>query len=169
MTAIRIIGVGSPFGDDRMGWSVIEYLRTNNFAAQCPDDRISLQCCANPANDLLPQLQGAQLAIVIDAMQTGLPANTIQRFDAADFDQLPSPVSSHGFGLREVLLLATALGDLPAKIVVYGIEMADTLDKRQSKRHFLNKPCLLELQCLIESTINDHISVVEHAITQQDG
>lgn len=157
MTAVRIIGIGSPFGEDRSGWAAIDYLRANHLAASYPDHDISLDCCTTPASELMPLFHGTQLAIVIDAMQTGLPAHSIRRFDMQSPDRWPGLCSSHGLGVREMVQLAVSLGELPDKLVVLGIEMTDKPDTRPDSQLSLPPQCLLELRHEIESVLNDHI------------
>lgn len=75
---------------------------------------------------LLAVLEGAAAAILIDAASSGAPAGTVRRFDAAA-GPLPAAaftLSSHGIGLGEAIELARALGQLPARCVVFAIEGA---------------------------------------------
>ena len=62
MTPVRIIAVGSDFGDDRLGFELLEHLRQGDLPADC-----SPHACANPATDLLALLAGAELAVVVGA------------------------------------------------------------------------------------------------------
>lgn len=64
--------------------------------------------------------------IIVDAMNSGLPPGTVQRFDVLA-EQLPARAfpSSHAFGVAETIELARSLGRLPDRLVVYGIEVAD--------------------------------------------
>ena len=62
--------------------------------------------------------------ILIDATSSGASAGTIFRFDAA---AAPLPAdrfhrSTHAFGLTEAIELSRSLHELPARLVVYGIE-----------------------------------------------
>lgn len=61
--------------------------------------------------------------VVIDAMVTGAPVGTVSRFDIGAF---PLPVgtfpSTHSFGLAETVELARAIGRLPGRLTVFGIE-----------------------------------------------
>jgi len=62
--------------------------------------------------------------IVVDAVMSGAPPGTITVWDARTF---PFPVgqfrcSTHAFGMAETIELARALGRLPGKLIVYGIE-----------------------------------------------
>lgn len=63
--------------------------------------------------------------VIVDAMSSGLPPGTVQRFDARDE---PLPVrafaSSHAFGVAETIELARSLGKLPERLTVYGIEVS---------------------------------------------
>ena len=73
---------------------------------------------------LLELWQGADTAVVIDAVRSGAPPGTIHRLDATHAP-LPSLVrrsSSHTIGIGDAIELARALGTLPRRIRVYGIE-----------------------------------------------
>jgi hydrogenase maturation protease len=73
---------------------------------------------------LLDDWQGIDAVVVIDATSSGSEPGTIRRFDAHD-QPLPSVFSrssTHAFGVAEALELARALDQLPARVVVFGIE-----------------------------------------------
>ncbi len=62
--------------------------------------------------------------LVIDAVRSQCPPGTIVRIDAST-QRLPetwSLASTHSVGLREAIELARALGCLPERLIVYGIE-----------------------------------------------
>jgi hydrogenase maturation protease len=76
------------------------------------------------ATSLLAQLDGADVAFLVDACASGGSVGTIYRFDGAAAP-LPSGafgLSTHGFGLAEGIELARALGQLPRCCIVYAIE-----------------------------------------------
>ena len=76
---------------------------------------------------LLDDWQGAEAAVVIDATLSGSEPGTIRRYEAHD-RPLPaafSRSSTHSFGVAEAVELARALGRLPARVVVFGIEGRD--------------------------------------------
>ncbi len=120
--ARRIIGVGQPLrGDDGAGPAVIEDLR----ARMAPGVAI-VACGADPAS-LMEAWSGAAEAVVVDAVQSGAAPGTIHRIDAV---AAPLParfrtVTSHGLGLAEAIELARALGRLPRRLDVIGIEGQD--------------------------------------------
>lgn len=67
----------------------------------------------------------ARLAFVIDGTASGSEPGTIFRFDMRD-QKIPSGMfttwSSHVFDLVKTIEFAEALGRLPSKLIVYGIE-----------------------------------------------
>jgi hydrogenase maturation protease len=75
---------------------------------------------------LIDGLVGAESAVVVDAVASGAEPGTLHRFDASA-EPIPARVfrsSTHAFGVGEAIELARALGKLPRRVVVYGIEGA---------------------------------------------
>ena len=73
---------------------------------------------------VLDRWDGVALAIVIDAVSSGVIPGTIHKFDVTD-RPLPaslSAASTHVFGLRELIELGRAVGKLPRRLTVLGIE-----------------------------------------------
>jgi hydrogenase maturation protease len=67
----------------------------------------------------------ADLAVVIDAVSSSAAPGTIHRFDATASPlptYLRSSSSTHAIGLAEAIELGRALGRLPARLIVFGIE-----------------------------------------------
>jgi hydrogenase maturation protease len=76
---------------------------------------------------LLEAWRGAPLVILCDAVQSGAAPGTFHRLEP---DRQPVPTgffrySTHAFSVAEAIELARALGDLPPRMLVYGIEGAD--------------------------------------------
>ena len=74
---------------------------------------------------LLDVWRGAATVIVIDAVSSGAPPGTVHRFDATAAPlptQLRGSSSTHALGLAEAIELGRTLGQLPARLIVYGIE-----------------------------------------------
>jgi len=71
---------------------------------------------------------GADDVIVIDAVVTGASAGTVHVWEGGVWGGGQAPVfetsrgSTHGLGLAEAIELGRALGRLPAKLQIYGIE-----------------------------------------------
>ena len=132
MTPIRILGIGSPLGDDRVGWYAIDVIESSGILAKCPKGRICAEKCDRPGSLLLYMMQGAQAVIIIDAVQSGSEPGTLHRLYLQDLDDVPFMLSSHGFGVASALSLASALGDLPEQVIIYGIEIEYPANAEQS-------------------------------------
>lgn len=119
--AIRVIGLGNEMrGDDAVGLVIAKRLRDRG------GDRAEVIELEGGGVALLDAMLGAQMVVIIDAMQSGRPPGTIHRFDARVDPIAPVflPRSSHAVGVAEVIELAKALGLLQAKVILYGIEIA---------------------------------------------
>jgi hydrogenase maturation protease len=114
---IRIIGIGSPSGDDQIGWRVVEALKD-----RLPPD-VELITCDRPGTGLIPLLESASQVILVDAMQWGDAPGTIRHFNLDEWMDYRQGLSSHSVGVVEALELAGELGALPASIELYGIEI----------------------------------------------
>jgi hydrogenase maturation protease len=119
---VRIIGIGSPFGDDRLGWVAAERLR-DSPAVQAAAERIDISVLDGPGNELIAQWKGADTVVVIDAVRSGAMPGTVHCLDAAEIGDDVRLISSHGFGLASALALGRALGELPNRTYVCGIEL----------------------------------------------
>ncbi len=119
---IRIIGVGSPFGTDRLGWAAIDHLRAEGVEQRRSAGEVLLASEDRPGLGLLVAMRGAELAILIDAMHSGLPFGTVRRLDPSQLIRQAGPISSHDIGVAETLAMGATLGDLPPRLLILGIE-----------------------------------------------
>ncbi|PKO64268.1 MAG: hypothetical protein CVU23_08790 [Betaproteobacteria bacterium HGW-Betaproteobacteria-17] len=117
MSRVRILGIGSPSGDDQAGWLVVEALRA------CGLVEVDIEKLDRPGANLISLLDGAAWVILVDAMQGSGQPGRIRRFDRKDWPAYGHGLSSHGFGVLDALSLAQALGSLPPRLDLYGIEM----------------------------------------------
>jgi len=118
-----VVGAGNPDGgDDRVGHVVVAAL-----VDTAPEGVDLLQMMRADPAALMGAWAEAGKAIVIDAMESGASAGTVQRFDVT-YDPLPAGVrvaSTHALGVDTAVEMARALGRLPGRISVYGIEGGD--------------------------------------------
>jgi hydrogenase maturation protease len=125
--AVRILGIGSPFGDDKLGWDVITKLRRclqeSGLIQRLPAYQLSLTTCDRPGSSLLELMQGAELVVLIDAVSSGGPVGTLLRLQGEQIEAAEGLLSSHGFGVASALALAKALNALPARVVLWGMEV----------------------------------------------
>ena len=121
-TPTVIVGTGNAFRrDDGAGLATARRL-----GGILPDDIRVLEQEGDLAS-LLDAWQGAAAAVLIDATSSGSEPGTIRRYEAHE-RPLPSVFSrssTHSFGVAEAIELARALGQLPARVVVFGIEGHD--------------------------------------------
>jgi hydrogenase maturation protease len=114
-----VIGLGNEArGDDACGLWVARHLRPR-LAGIARAFELN-----GEATGLLDLWEGAGLAVVIDAMRSGLPPGTVHRIEVGR-DPLPSPLpstSTHGLSLGDAIALGTSLGRMPGQLLVYGIE-----------------------------------------------
>ncbi len=118
---MRVIGIGNPLrGDDAAGLLVAR--RVRDLAA--PGVEV-VELEGEPGR-LIDAWEEAALVVVVDAVRSGGEEGSVVRFDATA-GPLPAAVgasSTHALGLGDAVEIARALGRLPARLVVYGIEGA---------------------------------------------
>jgi len=115
---IRIIGVGSPHGDDSVGWEVVRELRSKL------DGQKGLELhSVEGGQRLLDLLDCRGTLFLIDALAPEGRPGSVRRFTWPDerFESLCFP-STHHLRPVEALKLAETLGLLPAQVVIFGIE-----------------------------------------------
>lgn len=117
-----LIGVGNPYrGDDAIGLWVAERLEQRA-------DLTAQVCSASGEGAALLELwQGVERAIVVDAARSGAAPGKIFRFEAHR-QVIPTRFfhySTHAFSVAEAVELARALGQLPPRLILYGIEGED--------------------------------------------
>ncbi len=119
MTNHLVIGVGNEFrGDDAAGIIVAQRLGEMKIPGVTAIEQ------SGEGADLMAAWEGQESVFLVDAAQSGVEQGTIHRFEA-HAGRLPADslsFSSHAFGVVEAVELARSLGQLPSKLVVYGIE-----------------------------------------------
>ncbi|OVE80315.1 hypothetical protein BVY02_00625 [bacterium J17] len=114
-----VIGIGNvDRGDDGIGIEAARQLR--NLAPE----GVTVVEKRGETTELLAAWRGEGHVIAVDAIVSGKPAGTVHRFIANE-KELSSDdfqCSTHGFGLREAVELARALGELPEELIIYGVE-----------------------------------------------
>jgi hydrogenase maturation protease len=119
---LRVVGIGNAWrNDDRAGLAVARRL-----AGTLPEGVAVLEREGEPTS-LMDSWEGAEAVWVVDAVSSGAEPGTVHRHDAGT-QELPAQLfrtSTHHFGLAEAVELARAVGRLPEKVIVYGIEGAN--------------------------------------------
>lgn len=116
---IRVIGVGNTFRcDDGAGIAVVQHLRNQTT------DGIALIEESGEGTSLMEAWKGGTAVILIDAAHSSAAPGAIFRFDASE-EEIPQQVfhcSTHAFGVSDAIQLARVLNQLPARLIVYGIQ-----------------------------------------------
>jgi hydrogenase maturation protease len=114
-----VLGVGNAWqGDDAAGLVAAERL-----SERAPTD-VEVRLLEGEPVSLVDAWTGADEVFVVDAVSSGSPPGFVQRIDASD-GPLPATLtaaSTHTLGVGEAIELARALGRLPRRVVLYGIE-----------------------------------------------
>ncbi|MGE0681962.1 MAG: hydrogenase maturation protease [Candidatus Binatia bacterium] len=114
-----ILGVGNEYrGDDAAGLIAVRRLR------EALGDHIRCREENGEGTALMEAWKEAEAVILVDATRSGTSPGTLHRFDVTA-RSLPATLlcySTHAFGVAEAIELARALGQLPARFIVYGIE-----------------------------------------------
>jgi hydrogenase maturation protease len=115
-----VVGVGSPFGDDRVGWEVVQALEAPLQDAPDLRARVRTLACDRPGAGLVGLLGAAAHVIIVDAVRdAGLAPGTMGWLDAVAGQA--ASTSTHAFGVAEALALAEALGQSPARVEILAI------------------------------------------------
>jgi hydrogenase maturation protease len=125
MTSTIVIGVGHPYRrDDAVGLAVLDRLAPHGPA------EMTLVASSGEATELIHAWDGADTAIIVDAVHFDAAEPGRVRRIVLDTGVPPerSPATtatSHSLRFGEVVALARALDRLPAKMIVYAIEVCD--------------------------------------------
>jgi hydrogenase maturation protease len=119
VTRTVVIGIGNRLrGDDAAGVVAAERLRP-----RVPEGVEVVSCDEEPSR-LMEAWDGAESVLLVDTVSSGMSPGTLHRFDAGD-DAVPARTfrsSTHAIGIADTIELARALGRLPRRVRIYGIE-----------------------------------------------
>lgn len=116
---IIVIGIGNEFrGDDAAGLLVVRRLKEKL--------QVGVEFCeqSGEATALIDTMSQADTVVLVDAVQSGAEAGEIHRYDASG-QSMPAQFlrcSTHNFSVHDAIEMARALGKLPQRLRVYGIE-----------------------------------------------
>lgn len=121
MTPILILAIGNPLrGDDGVAQRVLEVLKCRDLGAH-----VTLLDAGTAGLEIANLLKGWHAVIIIDAINCAAPAGTVRSM-MLDVERIRrvavSPNALHTAGLFEALALAEALGALPERLTLVGVQ-----------------------------------------------
>jgi hydrogenase maturation protease len=119
MSRTVVIGIGNPLrGDDAAGVAVADRLRP-----RVPTG-VEVVACSEEPSRLMEAWDGAESLVLVDTVSSGAEPGTLHRFEAGEV-AVPARTfrsSTHAIGIADTIELARALGRLPQRVRVYGVE-----------------------------------------------
>ncbi len=121
---IKILGIGSPYGDDKVGWMVIDNIlkEQEKFKNNIPN-RLVIEKHDRPGMHLLELMRGAYMVYLVDAVISSKPIGTIHKLYKNEIKELKSVLTTHDVGIAQALEIGEAISSLPKEIIFYGVEI----------------------------------------------
>ena len=116
---MMVIGLGNEFRhDDAIGLVAARRLGERGIPAEEHEGDLAT---------LMSRWAGADGLILIDAVTSGAAPGTVHRLDvtASPLKRELFKGSTHALGLADAVELSRALGTLPARVLVFGVEVRD--------------------------------------------
>lgn len=112
-----LVGVGSPHGDDQIGWEVAKRIQGTHHK------EMTVRLARTPS-DLLDWLEGVDHLVICDACRGAGKVGSMHHWTwpTSELDTLRWS-GTHNVSLPAVLALAEQLGKLPTSVIVWAIEV----------------------------------------------
>ena len=117
---VLVLGIGNlVMSDDGVGVRVVQQLQRE----YCFTENVGIMDGGTLGLDLLPELEGIDHLIVVDAVETGGKPGTCVRLAGEELPiALETKVSPHQMGLKDLLSVAHLLGHSPGEMVLIGVQ-----------------------------------------------
>lgn len=114
-TSSLLVGIGSPNGDDCVGWEVARRV------ASVLGETLVVRCVRTPA-EVLDLLEGIDTLEICDALASEAAVGSVfcWQWPAPEIERAPFR-GSHDLSLPAVLALAEGLGRLPVQVRIWGV------------------------------------------------
>lgn len=142
---IRVVGVGSPMGDDALAWEAVRVLK--QWRQLPPGIEIYR---IEGGQRLLDALDGRGTLILVDAIAAGAKPGTIHRLKWPD-ERIEAlrPGSTHDLRPAEALRLAAILGIVPPRVIVFAMEI-ESIEPLSGLSSAVTDAMPRMVQCLLE-------------------
>lgn len=126
--SLVVVGIGQALrGDDGAGLAAVKAWQ-QSYPESTRRSNVRVEMAELPGTGLLALLEGAQAAILVDAVRSGATPGMVHSLSEADLAYpIASSASAHGWGVAETLALGRQLipEQMPESIQVIGIEAGD--------------------------------------------
>lgn len=125
LNRIDICALGSPYGIDRLAWSVLERMEQAARDVAQPPWRFA---CVSGSEQLLErwsQEAVAQAIIMDTVVDYACEKISLRRIFRQELEDMPSGFSGHGLTLESVLKLADELHLTPPTLLIIGLTVPD--------------------------------------------
>ena len=110
--------------DDGAGIKLVQYL-AENF---CFPPDVTVFDGGTLGLDLLPQLEGIDRLLIVDAVETGKPPGSLIRLSGEEIPiAMETKLSPHQMGLKDLLAVSMLMGVKPPEMVLLGVQ-PETID-----------------------------------------
>ncbi len=134
---VLVLGIGNVlWADEGFGVRAVEEMaRRYRFPAN-----VRLLDGGTQGLYLVDQVRSADVLVVFDAVDYGLPAGTMKRVEGAEVPRFmgAKKMSLHQTGFQEVLAVADLLGDYPEHLLLIGVQPVELEDYGGSLRPEVN-------------------------------
>ncbi len=156
---VKIIGLGQSLrGDDAAGLAAVN-LWNSTYQSKNKWPGVEIELAGLPGIGLLGLMEGARVAILVDAVRSGASAGTVHILTEDQLEAFTTGAgSAHGWGVAETLSLGRKImpASLPGKLILIGIEAGQLRLGRALSREV--DSALPEVAQLIERTIRDELA-----------
>jgi sulfhydrogenase subunit alpha len=139
-----VIGIGSPYGNDSLGWEVIQRLQQDENLKL--NRAVKLLYLDRPGLRLLDIIQPDDRVILVDAVSSSQAPGSLVRFYFNDIKSQGKQISTHNLGLADTLHIGSTLLQLPKQGLLLGLETGGQVDR-----------CIAdaELECLVDAVYRE--------------
>lgn len=147
-----IIGIGSPFSNDKAGWQAINFLQQNPLIIKLESSGLTLIKLDRPGIMLSESLKNFDHVILIDALKPSSLKAPMMWIDIQQIKTRSDILSGHDIGVAQSLQLIKAMDTLPENIALLGLASPAKSDTNKSDTDQLEmaQPALINaiLTCL---------------------
>lgn len=131
--SVLILGIGNLlWADEGFGVRAVETLQRNYAFPK----HVTLMDGGTQGLYLVQNIREAEILVVFDAVDYGLPGGTLKRIEGDDVPKFlgAKKMSLHQTGFQEVLATAEMLGDYPQQLLLVGVQPVELEDYGGSLR-----------------------------------